>query len=131
MRRSIERYENATAAPHASASVFMPSSSRKMAAVYMLAIPLRSRGHHPPSRGLGRTLLKELGQTFGFLMRQLGQAQARILLFLTYFLLVPPLSLLVRLAGDPLRVRARYASGSNWRPVERTRYLLSDLRRQF
>jgi hypothetical protein len=49
--------------------------------------------------------------------RRIGDVQARLLLALIYFAIVPPFALLVRLTADPLALSAGRPHG--WRPRDR------------
>jgi hypothetical protein len=45
--------------------------------------------------------------------RAIGNFQARVLLTIFYFVLIPPFALLVKWLGDPLRLTARH-DGTYW-----------------
>lgn len=75
--------------------------------------------------------LKELWRVFGLLMLKFGRIQAYIMLFLTYYLLLPLLSISARLTVDPLRLNARHSLGSNWILHDHKQNSLSDIKRQF
>jgi hypothetical protein len=61
--------------------------------------------------------------------RAVGVVQTRILMVILYFLLVFPLGLIMRLTGDPLRLRVH--TGSNWTPHRHETPGLDSARRQF
>jgi hypothetical protein len=61
--------------------------------------------------------------------RAVGVVQTRVLMVVFYFILVCPLGLIMRLAGDPLRLKAR--AGSNWTPHRHEDPSLDVARRQF
>lgn len=61
--------------------------------------------------------------------RAIGVVQTRIIMVLFYFVLVFPLGLVMRLRGDPLRLRP--TSGSNWTPHRQEEQSLETARRQF
>ena len=60
----------------------------------------------------------------------IGDFQARVLLSLLYFVLIPPFGLLVRALMDPLQLRRR-SRGSFWVPTPARGQSLADARRQF
>jgi hypothetical protein len=60
--------------------------------------------------------------------RAIGVVQTRIMMVVFYFIFVLPLGLVLRLSGDPLRLRGR--EGSNWVP-HRHDASLEAARRQF
>lgn len=60
----------------------------------------------------------------------IGNFQARLLLSLLYFVLIPPFGLLVRILMDPLQLRRR-SRESFWLATPPKGQSLSDARRQF
>ena len=74
-------------------------------------------------------MFRELWALFGILMHRIGRVQARVMIFLTYFLVVGPLAILARLSVDPLNLRGSRTEGSAWTPLEPT--TRADLPRQF
>ena len=74
-------------------------------------------------------LLRATWQRWKKIARAVGVVQTRILMVFFYFLLVLPLGLILRLTGDPLRLRAR--EGSNWTPHRHDEANLESARRQF
>jgi uncharacterized membrane protein len=65
-----------------------------------------------------RSLAARAWQRWTVIARVIGNFQARVLLSLFYFVVVPPFALLVKLAKDPLRLRLA-AGATAWteRPV--------------
>ena len=61
--------------------------------------------------------------------RAVGVGQTRVLMVVFSFVLVCPLGLIMRLAGDPLRLKAH--TGSNWTPHRHEDPSLDVARRQF
>lgn len=62
--------------------------------------------------------------------RRIGDVQARLLLLLFYYGVLPPFALVVKLLDDPLRFKHRYLS--QWCPKAQTRVSLwESARRQF
>ena len=48
--------------------------------------------------------------------QKVGDFQARVILTLVYFLIVGPFALVVRIASDPLRIKAGHGGGWNLKP---------------
>src|SRR5438093_4198056 len=61
--------------------------------------------------------------------RAVGVVQTRLLMVVFYFLVVLPLGLIMRLSGDPLRLKP--AAGSNWTPHRHEKASLDTARKQF
>jgi hypothetical protein len=61
--------------------------------------------------------------------RAVGVVQTRLLLIIFYFLVVLPLGLIMRIAGDPLHLKPR--KGSNWTPHRHEEASVDAARRQF
>jgi len=61
--------------------------------------------------------------------RAVGVVQTRILMVVFYFILVVPIGAIMRLRGDPLRLKNR--EGSNWTPHRHEDASLETARRQF
>lgn len=61
--------------------------------------------------------------------RAVGVVQTRILMVFFYFVLVLPIGVIMRLSGDPLRLKPR--EGSNWTPHRQEDASLETARRQF
>jgi hypothetical protein len=62
--------------------------------------------------------------------RKIGNFQARVLLFLFYFVVLAPFALLVRWASDPLAIKPKTPRG--WHPLEAKEGTPADQsRRQF
>jgi len=61
--------------------------------------------------------------------RAVGVVQTRILMVIFYFIFVFPIGLIMRLRGDPLRLKPR--TGSNWTPHHQEPASLESARRQF
>ena len=61
--------------------------------------------------------------------RAVGVVQTRILMVIFYFIFVLPFGLMLRMSGDPLRLRAH--EGSNWSPHRDEKASLESARRQF
>jgi hypothetical protein len=57
------------------------------------------------------TLLKRAWKTWKSFGRKLGDFQARLMLSMLYFIIVPPFSLLVRSFTDPLSLKPGTARG--------------------
>ena len=57
-----------------------------------------------------RNLLKRLWERWKIFAHVVGNFQARVILTLFYLLLVPPFALIVKLAKDPLSLRAAHRS---------------------
>jgi hypothetical protein len=68
----------------------------------------------PPPPAGGRfapgPLLRALWKRWTVIARAIGNFQARVILTLFYFVVVPPFALLLRVSRDPLRLRARTES---------------------
>ncbi len=80
--------------------------------------PLKTPPKTPsPPAGGGRGLgppLRALWARWKVVARAVGNFQARIILTLFYFVVVPPFALLLKLRKDPLRLRPR--EGGFWVP---------------
>jgi hypothetical protein len=61
-------------------------------------------------------MLRRTWRAWKRLGRRIGDAQARLLLTVCYFVVVAPFGLLVRFAGDPLALRAGAPRGWRVRP---------------
>jgi len=61
--------------------------------------------------------------------RAVGVVQTRLLMVVLYFIFVLPIGLVMRLSGDPLRLKNR--TGSNWTPHRQEEASLETARRQF
>jgi len=59
----------------------------------------------------------------------IGVVQTRILMVLFYFIVVMPMGLVMRLRGDPLRLKP--SNEGNWTPHEHQERSLDSTRRQF
>jgi len=67
----------------------------------------------PPAGGLTPgPLLRALWARWKVVARAIGTFQARVILTLFYFVVVPPFALLLKVSRDPLRLRPR--EGSFW-----------------
>ena len=60
-----------------------------------------------------RSLAKRAWRRWTVIAHVIGNFQARVLLSLFYFVIVPPFALIVKLAKDPLRLRL-IAAPSGW-----------------
>jgi hypothetical protein len=60
----------------------------------------------PPKTAVG-PLLRALWSRWKVIARAIGNFQARVILTLFYFVVVPPFAALLRLHRDPLRLRPR------------------------
>lgn len=81
------------------------------------------------SKGIkGRFLL--LWERWKVIAHVIGNFQARVLLSLLYFVLVPPFGLLVRALMDPLQLRRRPRE-SFWLATPHKEQSLTDAQRQF
>jgi hypothetical protein len=61
--------------------------------------------------------------------RAIGVVQTRILMVSVYFIFVLPVGIVMRLKGDPLRLKR--PSGSNWAPHHDEEATIDAVRRQF
>ena len=74
-------------------------------------------------------MLKKAWSKWKVFAQKVGNFQARVILSLFYFLLVTPIGILIRLFGDPLRLK-QYAK-SYWLPKEPKENNLDEAKRQF
>lgn len=58
-----------------------------------------------------RDLAVRAGTRWTIVARVVGTVQARVLLTLFYFVIVPPFALIANLVGDPLRLKSPAGSG--------------------
>jgi hypothetical protein len=78
---------------------------------------------------IGRTLLAALWARWKALAHVIGNFQARVLLSILYFVLIPPFGVLVQVLMDPLELRRRPRE-SFWLPLARRNTSLVGARRQ-
>ena len=74
-------------------------------------------------------VFRRLWQSWKRIAYKIGDAQARILLTIFYFLIVAPFALAIRLFTDPLSLKPGSAKG--WRPRQTSPPGLEQARRQF
>ena len=74
-------------------------------------------------------VFRRLWQSWKRIAYKIGDAQARILLTVFYFLIVAPFAVAIRLFADPLSLKPRTAKG--WRPRPTGPTGLEQARRQF
>lgn len=80
--------------------------------------------------GSARTVLATLWARWKIIAHVIGNFQARVLLSILYFVLIPPFGLLVRMLMDPLELR-RHHRETLWRALPPRGTDLSEARRQF
>lgn len=62
-------------------------------------------------------MLRELWNRWLVLAQKIGKFQSRVILTLTYFVIVLPFGLGVRVLGDPLKIKGKsIRAQSNWSP---------------
>lgn len=76
------------------------------------------------------SLVHRFWRTWRRLARRIGDAQARVVLSVVYFLVIAPFALVVRLATDPLALDPGTPKGWRTRPTP-TEHALERARRQF
>ena len=63
-----------------------------------------------------KTILRRLWTSWKAVGRRIGDFQARVILTVCYFVVVPPFSALVRVTGDPLTLKPGTPRGWRLRP---------------
>ena len=80
--------------------------------------------------GVWRGRLSRVWERWKVIAHAIGNFQARVLLTLLYFVLIPPFGLLVRALMDPLQLRRR-SRESFWLATPHKEQSLTDAQRQF
>jgi hypothetical protein len=106
------------------------------AAIGMVSVSLRrlTRPEKPKQEEPGEhssALFKRLWEGWKGFSRRMGSFQSRVLLSFFFFLLITPIALLVKAAGDPLRIKKALSKESFWLTRAHTSENLEDFRRQF
>ena len=104
--------------------------------VGIVAVTLRRLPRVVPSEqeeaeGVVSGFFKKLWHRWKDFSKRMGSFQSRVLLSLFFFILVSPAALLIKVLGDPLRIKKIKAAESYWMAKTESPTELDDYRRQF
>jgi hypothetical protein len=80
---------------------------------------------------LPAALFKRLWHRWAGFSKRMGSFQSRVMLSFFFFVIVSPVALIIRVAGDPLQIKKKKAMASYWSARTPSSTEIADYQRQF
>jgi hypothetical protein len=100
-------------------------------AVSLRRLPGQDRTQKKGAEELSPGIFRRLWHRWMGFSKRMGSFQSRVMLSFFFFLFISPVALLIKLLGDPLRIKKTKTSESFWLAKGESSTQIEDYRRQF
>lgn len=100
-------------------------------AVSFRRLPRQDRSKKGEAEEFAPRIFKRIWHRWMGFSKRMGSFQSRIMLSLFFFIVISPIAVLIKLLGDPLRIKGIKAAETFWLAKEESSDEIEDYRRQF